>query len=204
MRKKNKIAAKCFQSQWRLYLKHDIAGVAPRCQEIRSIHSDGRKGHWSSMQFTRKYILGKVFLEIYIRKYRSGNGTKLQALRRQERSLIFVIFKSFLEYYKDQWPFLPSECLAFSRTVFVFGKIFKRMIYIENDIHWITDVWFSKINSYKWLLPIIAFTLEDQRWGILGETANSLRNALNPFLSKMLLLPLLVWLPGQLSEQSAY
>ena len=147
MRKKNKISAKCFQSQWRLYLKHDIAGVAPRCQEIRSIHSDGRKGHWSSMQFTRKYILGKVFLEIYIRKYRSGNGTKLQALRRQERSLIFVIFqerfgqitvltvhkctkhpvkacrqngdlaKSFLEYYKDQWPFLPSECLAFSRTV---------------------------------------------------------------------------------------
>ena len=58
-------------------------------------------------------------------------------------------------------------------------------------------LWFSQINLYKWLLPIIAFTLEDQRWGILGETANSLRNALNPFLSKMLLLPLLVWLPRQ-------
>ena len=47
-------------------------------------------------------------------------------------------------------------------------------------------LWFSQINLYKWLLPIIAFTLEDQRGGLLGETANSLRNLPNPapFLSK--------------------
>ena len=44
----------------------------------------------------------------------------------------------------------------------------------------------NKFHVYKWLLPIIAFTSEDQRWNILTETANSLRNAFNlaPFLSK--------------------
>ena len=63
---------------------------------------------------------------------------------------------------------------------------------------------FSKIHSMrlfvKWLLSITAFTSEDQRWNILTETANSLRNAFNlaPFLSKTP--PLLCCLFGEKKE----
>ena len=81
----------CQEMYIRRYISRD--GVAPRCQEIRSIHSDSWKGHWSVLRnFIRKYISGNAYQEIYIRRWSGAQmpGNKIYTLRQLERSLVFI------------------------------------------------------------------------------------------------------------------